>query len=105
MRLDIVAGTNASRKGRRMPTRTQPGATATWLLREYGPLLPAGATAKILGFKSTDALKKARLARRLPFEMFTISGRRGWFASTAVVAAWIDAAAIIPVDEERHQHG
>lgn len=78
--------------------------TARWLLREHGPILSAAVAAKVLGFKSTDALRQARLRQKLPVPMFTIEGRRGWFASTAVVAAWIEQTVVIPADESR-QHG
>lgn len=65
--------------------------TTRALLREHGPLLSAANTAKLLAFESTDALRQARIRRRLPIEMFRISGRRGWFASTRAVADWVDA--------------
>lgn len=79
--------------------------TTRWLLREHGPILPAVVAAKVLGFKSADALRQARLRQKLPIPMFTIEGRRGWFASTAVVAAWIEKAIVIPANGEHHQHG
>jgi hypothetical protein len=52
--------------------------------------LGASAAAKVLGFKSTDALRQARVRQRLPVPMFMIDGRRGWFASTETVAAWLE---------------
>lgn len=55
------------------------------------PLLSAAETARVLGYPSTGALAKARQSGRLPFEMFQVPGRRGWFASTAVVRAWLQA--------------
>lgn len=78
--------------------------TARWLLREHGPILPAAVTAKVLGFKSTDALRQARLREKLPVPMFTIEGRRGWFASTAVVAAWIEQTVVIPASDGPRLH-
>lgn len=63
---------------------------AQQLMQEYGPLLPASAAMKLLGYSSTNALRQARLRRRLPIPMFKIAGRRGWFASTSEVASWID---------------
>ena len=59
------------------------------LVREYGVVLPPADTARLLGYKSTDSLARARLRGRVPVRMFTIPGRRGWFAKTADVAAWI----------------
>lgn len=53
------------------------------------PLLSAAETARLLGYSSTGALAKARQTGRLPIEMFQMPGRRGWFAATAVVRAWL----------------
>ena len=64
--------------------------TARWLLKEHGPFLSASVTAKVLGFKSTDALRQARCRQLLPVPMFPLEGRRGWFASTTAVAAWVE---------------
>lgn len=61
-----------------------------WLLETHGPLLCASSVARLLAFRSTDALRQARLHHRLPIEMFQIDGRRGWFAATSEVAAWIE---------------
>lgn len=52
--------------------------------------MSASETARVMGFSSTEALAKARLAGRLPIEMFKLPGRRGWFASTASVRAWLE---------------
>lgn len=60
------------------------------LLEAHGMILSAGATARVLGFPSTDALRLARSRGRLPIAMFKVSGRRGWFASTRDVARWLD---------------
>ena len=75
-----------------MNDRNAMGASPTvrWLLRVHGPLLSAPAMAKILGFSNTDALRQARLQKRLPVPMFAIQGRRGWFASTLAVGEWIE---------------
>ncbi|GLQ50057.1 hypothetical protein GCM10010872_15060 [Dyella flava] len=60
------------------------------LLKAHGWILSAATTAKLLGFPSTDALRMARTHGRLPIDMFLIEGRRGWFASSADVATWLD---------------
>lgn len=65
-----------------------------WLVQEYGPLLDAAATAKAMGFRTSDALRQARRDGRLTIPMFKIKGRRGWFASTPAVAAWLDCQGI-----------
>lgn len=53
------------------------------------PLLSAAETARLLGYSSTGALAKARQTGRLPIEMFQVPGRRGWFATTGAVRAWL----------------
>lgn len=53
------------------------------------PFLTAAETARVLGYPSTGALAKARQTGRLPIEMFQVPGRRGWFAATSVVRAWL----------------
>lgn len=53
------------------------------------PILTAAETARVLGYPSTGALAKARQTGRLPIEMFQVPGRRGWFAATSVVRAWL----------------
>lgn len=55
------------------------------------PLMTSPETAKALGFKTASALTKARQAGRLPVPMFTLPGRRGWFASTESVRAWLES--------------
>jgi len=60
------------------------------LMEAHGMILSASATARVLGFSSTDALRLARCRGRLPISMFQVDGRRGWFASTRDVARWLD---------------
>lgn len=54
------------------------------------PILSAGDTARLMGFPSSEALTKARQTGRLPIPMFQIPGRRGWFAATHLVKAWLE---------------
>lgn len=56
------------------------------------PVLTGPETARIMGFPTTEALYKARQAGRLPIELFRLQGRRGWFAATAAVKAWLEAS-------------
>jgi len=65
--------------------------TVTWYLREFGPILNSSDAAKLLGYRNREALRQARLGRRLPIPMFQISDRRGWFAATTIVASWIES--------------
>jgi len=64
--------------------------TFQMLLKAHGWMLSASTTAKLLGFASTDALRLARSRGRLPIQMFTVDGRRGWFAMAEDVARWLD---------------
>lgn len=61
------------------------------LLREYGAIVDAGDVAHLLGYRSAYALAKARSRGRLPVQTFRIPGRRGWYATTAEIAGWIDS--------------
>jgi tRNA(Phe) wybutosine-synthesizing methylase Tyw3 len=45
--------------------------------------------ARAMGFRSVGAVSKARVAGRLPFRMFELVGRRGYFAVTEEVRAWL----------------
>jgi hypothetical protein len=58
------------------------------------PFLSAPQTARLLGFSSGEALHKARQTGRLPFPMFQLTGRRGWFAATHVVKEWIESTLV-----------
>jgi len=63
------------------------------------PLMSAAETARVMGFTSTEALAKARLTGRLPIDMFKLPGRRGWFASTTSVRAWLERTLEMPTEE------
>jgi len=63
------------------------------------PLMTSPETARAMGFKTVSALSKARLAGRLPIPMFTVPGRRGWFASTERIRAWLEHTLQLPPEE------
>lgn len=63
--------------------------TARLLVEEYGLVLSASTAARLLGYR-IEALRQARLRKQLPFRMFEIAGRRGYFASSTDVADWLD---------------
>jgi hypothetical protein len=54
-------------------------------------LLTSIETARVMGFATTAALSRARKEGRLPFRMFRLPGRRGWFALTSDVRTWLEA--------------
>lgn len=57
----------------------------------YGPLIPANRLVNMLGFDSYQALDIARRRDGLPFKGMKIPGRKGWFARTTDVCAWIES--------------
>lgn len=54
------------------------------------PILGASDTARLLGFRTTEALTRARISGRLPIPMFRVPGRRGWFAATQDIKVWLE---------------
>lgn len=60
-------------------------------LLHYGPLIPASRLVNLLGFDSYQALDIARRRNSLPFTGLKIPGRKGWFARTGDVCAWIES--------------
>lgn len=68
-----------------------PSSALYWPMPD-SPILSASETARLMGFSTSAALAKARLAGRLPIEMFQLPGRRGWFASTQQVREWLEAS-------------
>lgn len=65
------------------------------------PVLSGAEAARIMGFPTTEALYKARHAGRLPIELFRLPGRRGWFASTTAVRAWLQS--VLPMQAARQR--
>lgn len=56
------------------------------------PIISAADAARVMGFPTREALGKARASGRLEIEMFRLPGRRGWFAATRDVRAWLESA-------------
>lgn len=59
------------------------------LVRQYGQLLPSAALAKVLGFRSTNALCQAVIRGTVPIPLLEIPNRRGRFALARDVAIWL----------------
>ena len=59
------------------------------LVRVLGPVVGGAALVTALGFPSSDACRTARARTRLPIPTFSVAGRRGRFAATADIAAWL----------------
>lgn len=71
---------------------SEPAPLETLLIREFGVVLSSARTAQLLGYKNLDALAKARERGALPIQMFRIPHRKGWFAETTAIAAWLKLA-------------
>lgn len=59
------------------------------LLQKYGQLIGTTEMAKVLGYPTPNALRMAIYRKTLPIRMFDVPGRRGKFALTAEVEAWL----------------
>lgn len=64
-------------------------------------LVPSIEVAHVMGFGTTAALSCARKEGRLPFKMFRVEGRRGWFAWRSDMRAWLKALAESHAREEK----
>jgi len=74
------------------------------LLRRYGPMISGDDLRIALGYPSKDAFRQAIVRTTVPVTVFSIEQRRGKFALTKDVAAWLaeqrHRAAIKP-DQEK----
>ena len=61
------------------------------LLRLYGPLIPSEELWKVLGYQSKGAFRQAITRKRVPVPLFGIEYRRGKFALSKDVAAFLAA--------------
>ena len=59
------------------------------LMDLYGPLMGRDDLVKVLGYSNGKALRQARLQNRLGVRVFALPNRRGAFAFTRDVAAWL----------------
>jgi len=63
------------------------------LLSVYGGLVNSTSLARVLAYPSADAVRLAHRRRTLPVRMFRVPHRKGWFAATEDVAAWLESQA------------
>ena len=59
------------------------------LLQRHGELVSQKDLVRLLGYPSLRAVQKASERGRLPIKTFSVPGRRGKFAFTRDVAAWL----------------
>ena len=62
------------------------------LLAAYGPLMDAKAMCKVLCYPSVAALLAAKARGRIAFPILELKGRRGYFAATEDIAAYLQEA-------------
>lgn len=63
------------------------------LLSRYGPTLGGRDLYGALGFKTYAAFHRSKQRGEVGVNVFTLPGRRGWFALTANVAEWLGTQA------------
>lgn len=61
------------------------------LRAEFGELLSTADLARVLRYRTSQAVRKARLRGALDIPMQQIPGRRGWYATARAVALYLDA--------------
>lgn len=70
-------------------SKDQAAALSRRLIAEHGELIGGGALARCLGYRTQRAFQMGIQRRQVPFETFTLPGRRGRYARTFEVAAWL----------------
>jgi len=59
------------------------------LYEEYGPLIGGPQLVKVLGFRTNAAFRQAEKIGNIGIDVFEIEGRKGKFARTHDVEAWL----------------
>lgn len=59
------------------------------LVARHGALVSGKTLRQLLGFKSESAFRSAVLSGRVPVAVFSLAGRRGFFAKTQEVEDWL----------------
>lgn len=72
---------------------TSSNSLAAQLLDRYGPMLGGRDLYAALGFKSYAAFHRSKQRGEIGVIVFSLTGRRGWFALTTDVAAWLSEQA------------
>lgn len=63
---------------------------AQMLINQYGPILRGPELRNALGFDSAQAFLRAKRLKQLQVKVFSLPGRRGYFALTTDVAVWLE---------------
>lgn len=56
----------------------------------FGPMVSGQDLYQALGFKTYAAFHRSKKRNEIEVNVFTLPGRRGWFALTADVAVWLN---------------
>ncbi len=59
------------------------------LMTRFGPTIGGQELYSALGFKTYAAFHRSQQRQELGVHVFKLQGRRGWFAFTGDVAAWL----------------
>lgn len=70
-------------------TKPQSHELEAQMLRQYGPVIGGTSLYSALGFKSYAAFYRSMKRGEIGVPVFTLPSRRGWFALTSEVAAWL----------------
>ncbi len=72
------------------------------LLKQFGPLIGGVDLRKALGFRSAATFQRAVREKTLKIRIFDVPGRRGKFALTADVAAWLTSVSGSEHQSDKH---
>lgn len=73
------------------------------LTREAGSVLGGDALRRALGYRSVGAMRQAIRRGTIPVKVFPLANRRGKFALTHDVAAWLATLGGKPIHSESEQ--
>ena len=72
------------------------------LFNQYGPLVGGRDLCQLLGFSTVTAFRQAWRREQLPVPVFAIPHRRGGYALTLDIAAWLSALRNESLSGRRH---
>lgn len=74
------------------------------LTERHGVLMSGSELRRTLGYLTSDAFRQALARRTIPVPVFAIANRRGKFALTKEVAAWLAAQRAKAIDRQSPHH-
>ena len=64
------------------------------LMCQFGPVIGGADLRQALGFRSAVTFRRAVRQEKLPVRVFELEGRKGWFALTTDIAAWLTRVSV-----------